>query len=706
MQSQRPFGDEDVEELWHSLRADVRRTVRCSSHADDVVQEAWLRTLETPPTKDDRLASWLRVVARHFLVDDLRASQRREKRESEVARREHVVDAHESLLDVDVSRLVGELDEPHRTVVRLRFVDECSVSEIAARLGLTEGVVRRQLKAGLDRLRVRLVAKHDENGAWRWFGVLAWPATLERGFERARAWGRGSTPATRAAVLALVLLVASLPWVMSRGRALEQSPAQNAAVTVVDAAVFAQPAQLAVFDAPEIALRRVAGTSELAEVATTQHEPPRVLGIFGKFLDRRRAKPIAGARILGAVLEDDGVGEFLTVTDVEGRFELPPDRMPLWVWAEHQDYAPTWRKRVPLGFERTSGLVVIDAASRFDTVEGEGTRVVAPGDADPAAQRARERRDAFLLVERPPAGSVERLIEVRSLENGQTGARQARSSRRHDATARLSGRLAGAQLASGDPLQVRVRSTQSDDDRRIDVLADGRFEIDALAHAPHELWIEGGGLHGAWKAATIHVDTDAGIDVGEIVLPPAAALRVQVHVPGAIEVPGPAGFVLSCDGVELRAQHRTLGAGIAIDRTQRTLAIERLWPGAYRLDLFGTRLADRASVVNALPGELCALDVAMDPGIQTFVVARSPRDLEPTESVDVLFHTHDGSYRYDFATALLVGPAQRLVRFNAGLPDDVVRIELVSSGGLHGEADLAYSAREQNRRVEFELRQR
>lgn len=705
MQSQRPFGDDDIEQLWHSLRADVRRTVRCSSQADDVVQEAWLRTLERPPTKDERLATWLRVVARHFLIDDLRSSRRRERRESQVARREHVVDASESQVDVDVSRLVGELDEPHREVVRLRFVDELTVPQIAMRLERSESVVRRQLKTGLDRLRTRLVARQDDNGAWRWFGAFAWPAPVERLVARAREAFRSSTPAARAAVLVLALLAASLSWLMTRTPASSQRGAATE-IAELEGSPRDESASSDEFASPAAPTRQVAAKAESWTATPAALLQPSVArSVAGVLLDRRRAQPIADARILGAVLDDDGVGEFLAVTDASGRFEIASDRLPLWVWAEHLDYATTWRKRVPAGFERTGALLLIEAGARGDAGDGEGLRVAAAHESE-EARRSRERRDAFLLVERPPVGSVERPIEVRSLASGRAHARPPRTSKRDAGTAVLRGRLAGEAVASGSPMQVRVQSTRSSDSRRIDVRADGRFEIDALVLEPHELWIEGGGLHGAWKAATIHVDTDAGIDIGEILLPPSSALRVAVHVPGSIEVPGPAGFVLSCDGVELRAHYRTLGAGISIDRGARTLAIDRLWPGDYRLDLFGARLADRASLVTALPGATCSLDVAMDQGIQTFVVARSPRDFEPDEYVDVVFHTLDGSYRYDFATALLVGPAQRLVRFNAGLSDDVARIELVSSGGLHGVADLAGASRDQNRRVEFDLRQR
>lgn len=703
MRSQRPFDDEDVERLWHALRADVRRSVRCSSRADDVVQEAWLRTLETPPTREDGLSSWLRVVAHHFLVDDLRASRRRERRENEVARRE-LVDAPDSPHELDVSRLVDLLDEPYREAVRLRFVDECSVPQIAARLGRTDGVVRRQLKTGLERLRFKLEVRHGEPRARRAFGALPWIAWSTSVLDGIRAWCARSSAGARAALLALVLLVVSIPWALSYERASTPQAVAASFALVTESAHGPAERHADAFFAPRIVPTRVAaGANELVPQVMSPVEPPGSVVVAGTALDRLRTVPIEGARIRGAARDDDGVGELLAVTDAAGRFELSAAKLPLWVWAEHDDFTPTWRKRVPAGFERTGALVVIEMGRGAG---GDDDGVLSAAALDHDAVVARERRDAFLLVERPPLGTGARRVDVRSRFDRGGRSRPARTLRSEDATASLRGRLAGAQVASGEPLQIRVESTRANDGRRVDVRADGQFEIDALPLEPCELWIEGGGLHGAWKAATISVDTAAGIDLGQIFLPPAAALRVQVRVPGSIEVPGPAGFVLSCDGVELRAHHRTLGAGITIDRRSRALAIERLWPGEYRLDLFGSRLADRTGAVEARAGETCELDVAMDPGIQTFVVARAPRDFGIEESIDVIFHAPDGSYRYDFPTALLVGAAQRTVRLNAGLPEDVVRIELVSSGGLHGEADLAYASRDQSRRIEFELSQR
>ena len=62
---------------------------------DDVVQQTWLKALESPPEKQNALRSWLARVARNFAMEYHRARHRRQDRELDAARDGRVPSARE-----------------------------------------------------------------------------------------------------------------------------------------------------------------------------------------------------------------------------------------------------------------------------------------------------------------------------------------------------------------------------------------------------------------------------------------------------------------------------------------------------------------------------------------------------------------------------------------------------------------------------------
>ena len=66
-----------------------------------------------------------------------------------------------------VAEVVSGLEEPFRQTLVLHYYDGLSSAEIARRLGLPEGTIRSRIKRGLDRVRVRLDARHGgDRRAW------------------------------------------------------------------------------------------------------------------------------------------------------------------------------------------------------------------------------------------------------------------------------------------------------------------------------------------------------------------------------------------------------------------------------------------------------------------------------------------------------------------------------------------------------------
>jgi hypothetical protein len=104
---------------------------------------------------------------------------------------------------------VEELDEPFRTPVRLRFLEEVPLTEIAARLARPPSTVKSQVQEGLTRLRMRLERRFGERPAWQ-AAFVTWLAGGQTGFRRP-AGSAGPAPAPRLPWRRVWLIAASIP---------------------------------------------------------------------------------------------------------------------------------------------------------------------------------------------------------------------------------------------------------------------------------------------------------------------------------------------------------------------------------------------------------------------------------------------------------------------------------------------------------------
>jgi RNA polymerase sigma-70 factor (ECF subfamily) len=154
-----------LEELgW--LRTLARRLVADPNDAEDVVQEAWLRTREVVerfPSRG-RLRAWLAGLAYRMARDTVRARRRRERREeiAALSARQDAEDGVERLAALEsLLHTVRMLDEPLRVVVLLRYLDGHSTGEIASALEISEGLVRKRLSRGRAVLRRALGASEE-----------------------------------------------------------------------------------------------------------------------------------------------------------------------------------------------------------------------------------------------------------------------------------------------------------------------------------------------------------------------------------------------------------------------------------------------------------------------------------------------------------------------------------------------------------------
>jgi RNA polymerase sigma-70 factor (ECF subfamily) len=117
------------------LRAYVVRALGGVTHADDIVQDTYLRMLRRPIASDDptECRAYLWCIARHLLVDHWR----RRKREAPLEDRPELpARERDAALRLDIARTFRQLRPRERRLIWLAHIQGASHREIAAALGL------------------------------------------------------------------------------------------------------------------------------------------------------------------------------------------------------------------------------------------------------------------------------------------------------------------------------------------------------------------------------------------------------------------------------------------------------------------------------------------------------------------------------------------------------------------------------------------
>ncbi len=157
------IGQLTAEMAW--LRRLARALLR-DGDADDLAHDVFLVAQARPPASDQPLRPWLARVLVNLVRMRARSRTRRERREAATGEVALAVRPDDLVQRVELQQLVAgavlDLAEPYRSTVLLHFFEELTCAEIARRLGIPEGTVRRRLKTALDDLRARLGAK-DRN---------------------------------------------------------------------------------------------------------------------------------------------------------------------------------------------------------------------------------------------------------------------------------------------------------------------------------------------------------------------------------------------------------------------------------------------------------------------------------------------------------------------------------------------------------------
>ncbi len=148
----------------------LARALLRTDDAADLAHDTWLAAKDHVPADGRPLRPWLSRVARNLAISTGRSRQRREAREGASALLVEPVSTPDELVErVELQKLVATevlaLADPYRSTILLHFFEELTCAEIARRLQLPEGTVRRRLKVALDELRASLDKKTHKSNA-------------------------------------------------------------------------------------------------------------------------------------------------------------------------------------------------------------------------------------------------------------------------------------------------------------------------------------------------------------------------------------------------------------------------------------------------------------------------------------------------------------------------------------------------------------
>ena len=130
--------------------------------AEDVHQQVFIEVWQRADAYDPRragLLTWVLTIARSRAIDHLRRRVP-EPRDPQLPDPRTVDPGADALLERwRLAQLLGRLPEAERALLRLRFYDELSQSEITAATGIPIGTVKARMVRGLTRLREMIEAE-------------------------------------------------------------------------------------------------------------------------------------------------------------------------------------------------------------------------------------------------------------------------------------------------------------------------------------------------------------------------------------------------------------------------------------------------------------------------------------------------------------------------------------------------------------------
>jgi RNA polymerase sigma-70 factor (ECF subfamily) len=127
-------------------------------HADDLVQETWLRIHQIRHTyrPGQPVLPWLYAIARHVRIDHYRKTSRSETREEQVDHLPEMPEPRRDRPGVDLEALLSSLPESQREVIVMLKVSGMSLEEVARATSSSVGSVKQKAHRAYQKLRDEL----------------------------------------------------------------------------------------------------------------------------------------------------------------------------------------------------------------------------------------------------------------------------------------------------------------------------------------------------------------------------------------------------------------------------------------------------------------------------------------------------------------------------------------------------------------------
>lgn len=155
-----------VREYRPQLLGHARRKLGCPEAAEDAVQEALVRALRAMPRFNGNylVGPWLHRILSNVCSDEGNRLRREGEKTSRYASNDQALNPPSSIedelgLDIDDSELadaVDNLSEQYREALMLRFVEELSYEEVAAKAGVSEENARARVSRARNAVRAAL----------------------------------------------------------------------------------------------------------------------------------------------------------------------------------------------------------------------------------------------------------------------------------------------------------------------------------------------------------------------------------------------------------------------------------------------------------------------------------------------------------------------------------------------------------------------
>ena len=168
-QQDRAYFADVYERYFELVYAYVARRVRNRAATEDLTSEVFrkaLANIQRFKWTGAPFGAWLLRIAANLIADRAKRDAREESGEPSLAAGDatrSLESQHVQLEDAErrawVIRMVDELPEDQRRVVRMRFAEEKSINEIAAAFGRSEGAVKQLQFRAFQNLRAKLDIK-------------------------------------------------------------------------------------------------------------------------------------------------------------------------------------------------------------------------------------------------------------------------------------------------------------------------------------------------------------------------------------------------------------------------------------------------------------------------------------------------------------------------------------------------------------------